>query len=75
MPRSSSRPTIKKVASAAGVSTQTVSRVINGEASVRDALEVMVAEAVNHLPVVDSRGHLVGICTRTDMLRATGSEH
>jgi len=49
--------------------------IVSPEASVRDALEVMVAEDVNHLPVVDSRGHLVGICTRTDMLRATGSEH
>lgn len=34
MPRSSSRPTIKKVASAAGVSTQTVSRVINARPDV-----------------------------------------
>jgi DNA-binding LacI/PurR family transcriptional regulator len=34
MPRRSSRPTIKKVASAAGVSTQTVSRVINARPDV-----------------------------------------
>jgi H+/Cl- antiporter ClcA/predicted transcriptional regulator len=48
---------------------------LSPEASVREALEVMVAEEVNHLPVVDAYGRLVGICTRTDMLRAAESEH
>jgi CBS domain-containing protein len=34
------------------------------------ALERMVDERVEHLPVVDDAGRLVGICTRTDVLRA-----
>jgi CBS domain-containing protein len=38
-------------------------------ASVLDALETIVREGVEHLPVVDD-DCLVGICTRTDVLRA-----
>jgi CBS domain-containing protein len=34
------------------------------------ALERIVEEEVEHLPVVDRDGHLVGMCTRTDILRA-----
>ena len=34
-----------------------------------DALERFVEEDVTHLPVVDAREHLVGMCTRTDLLR------
>jgi len=33
------------------------------------ALERFVDEAVTHLPVVDADGRLLGICTRTDLLR------
>src|SRR3954462_9720157 len=38
-------------------------------ASVLEALETIVRESVEHVPVVDDRC-LVGICTRTDVLRA-----
>jgi CIC family chloride channel protein len=37
--------------------------------SAQKALRVMVDERVEHVPVVDSDGHLVGICTRTDLLK------
>jgi H+/Cl- antiporter ClcA len=33
------------------------------------ALRIMVDEQVEHVPVVDGDGHLVGICTRTDLLK------
>jgi len=35
-----------------------------------DALNIMMQEEADHLPVVDRSEHLVGICTRTDVLRA-----
>src|SRR5262245_15678045 len=38
-------------------------------ASVLEALETIVREGVEHIPVVDD-GRLAGICTRTDVLRA-----
>ena len=37
--------------------------------TVSDALERMIEEQVDHLPVI-SDGRLVGICTRTDIMRA-----
>jgi ribosomal protein S6E (S10) len=37
--------------------------------SVLGALEVMLQESVDHLPVTDG-GRLVGICTRSDVLSA-----
>jgi len=40
------------------------------EASVSEAHRVMVLYNIGRLPVVDSEGTLVGIVTRTDMLRA-----
>lgn len=33
------------------------------------ALRLMVEEHVDHVPVLDGEGELVGICTRTDMLK------
>jgi CBS domain-containing protein len=33
-------------------------------------LERFVDEDVTHLPVVDESGRLLGMCTRTDLLRA-----
>jgi CIC family chloride channel protein len=35
-----------------------------------DTLNVMLQEEVDHLPVIDDSERLVGICTRTDVLRA-----
>lgn len=37
--------------------------------SAQRALRVMVDEGVEHVPVIDERGALVGICTRTDLLK------
>jgi chloride channel protein, CIC family len=44
---------------------------ISPDASMLDALALLVDEAVNQLPVVDG-GRIVGICTRTDVLRIRG---
>ncbi len=38
--------------------------------SVAYAMELLIEEGVEHLPVVDHRGVVVGMCTRTDILRA-----
>jgi H+/Cl- antiporter ClcA len=38
------------------------------------ALELMIDEGVEHLPVLDGSRRIVGMCTRTDLLRAR-SEH
>jgi H+/Cl- antiporter ClcA len=43
---------------------------VSPNASVLSALQLMVDENVDHLPVLDDRGELTGICTRTDILRA-----
>jgi chloride channel protein, CIC family len=43
---------------------------VGPDSSVRDALGVILTEEVEHIPVVDSRHTLIGICTRTDVLRA-----
>jgi H+/Cl- antiporter ClcA len=37
--------------------------------SAQRALRVMVDERIEHVPVVDGDGRLVGICTRTDLLK------
>lgn len=46
---------------------------VPSDARVLDALERMLEEGVEHLPVVDD-GRLVGICTRTDVLSARGPQ-
>ncbi|MGH8896099.1 MAG: chloride channel protein [Egibacteraceae bacterium] len=38
------------------------------------ALQQMITEEIEHLPVIDATGALVGICTRTDVLRARGGQ-
>jgi CIC family chloride channel protein len=42
--------------------------------TVSDALERMLQEDVEHLPVIDAE-RLVGICTRTDVMRARRAQH
>ncbi|HCO02984.1 MAG TPA: hypothetical protein DIT48_06420 [Actinobacteria bacterium] len=42
---------------------------IGGDATLREALERMLQEEVEHLPVMDG-GRMVGMCTHTDILRA-----
>jgi H+/Cl- antiporter ClcA len=46
---------------------------VGPDAPVVEALERMLDERVDHLPVVDG-GTLVGICTRTDVLRARADQ-
>lgn len=38
--------------------------------TVGDVSRLMIAESVDHLPVIDDRGRLVGMCTRTDILKS-----
>lgn len=40
------------------------------EASVAQAMELLIDESVEHLPVVNGDGVVIGMCTRTDILRA-----
>lgn len=59
---------------------QTMSRqviTIRPEASIADAIKVMLAHHISGLPVVDSNGKLVGILCESDFLRRTeiGTEH
>ena len=44
------------------------------DARLVDALKLMVDEDVSHLPVINEENILMGICTRTDILRARGQE-
>jgi H+/Cl- antiporter ClcA len=42
---------------------------VNAAASAQTALRIMLDEGVEHVPVVDDGDGLVGICTRTDLLK------
>jgi acetoin utilization protein AcuB len=42
---------------------------IFGEATIGEAAQVMLANKISGLPVVDSRGALVGIITESDIFR------
>jgi CBS domain-containing protein len=55
----------------AEVATTDVVTVAPGD-TLLTALDRIVTEDVEHLPVVDTTGRLIGICTRTDILRARG---
>lgn len=56
-----------------GVSAQDIMttpvNTISPDASVEDAATVMVSNRSNPLPVVDENGHMIGIISRTDILR------
>jgi CBS domain-containing protein len=43
---------------------------VSADDTLLTALERMVDEEVEHLPVLDEDHHVVGMCTRTDILRA-----
>ena len=43
---------------------------IESGATIADASRLMIAEGVDDLPVVNADGILIGMCTRTDILRA-----
>jgi acetoin utilization protein AcuB len=43
------------------------------DASVHDAFRIVQERGIHYLPVVDKRGSLVGIVTRTDLMRASPS--
>lgn len=47
---------------------------VTPDVSLLEVLERIVEERIEHVPVVDPHGRLVGICTRTDVLRGR-SEH
>lgn len=42
---------------------------VSDSETAQTALQIMVDERVEHVPVVDDDGRLVGICTRTDLLK------
>ncbi|HYK98851.1 MAG TPA: CBS domain-containing protein [Candidatus Acidoferrales bacterium] len=48
---------------------------VRGTALLQEAAELMDAHRVHGLPVVDSRGALVGVLSQTDLLRARVVEH
>lgn len=43
---------------------------ITADGTVGELSRLMIAEEVDHVPVVDHQGRLVGMCTRTDVLKA-----
>ena len=72
MPNNSKRPTIKEVAAAAGVSTQTVSRVVNGRPDVSDETRVRVKAIIKELgyrpsaiarSLIQQRSYTLGVVT------------
>jgi CBS domain-containing membrane protein len=64
----------RRAAEALGVSrvmSQPV-RTVHPQTPLADAAHLMVSERISGLPVVDDAGHLVGIITEADFLRALG---
>jgi chloride channel protein, CIC family len=45
---------------------------IGMDSTVAEASRLMISEGVDHLPVLDPSGRMVGMCTRTDVLKAAG---
>jgi CBS-domain-containing membrane protein len=47
-------------------------RTVRSQTPLSEAAHLMIAERISGLPVVDDAGHLVGIITEADLLRALG---
>jgi len=47
---------------------------LNENVTIKEAAELMIAQSVNHLPVVDSEGALTGIVTSWDISRSVARE-
>ncbi|MFC4590888.1 GH1 family beta-glucosidase [Sphaerisporangium corydalis] len=62
------RPTLEEVAARAGVSRSTVSRVINGQATVSDKHRAIVMDAVNELGYVPNSAARSLVTQRTDTI-------
>lgn len=45
---------------------------VTPQTSIRDAVRILVEDSISHLPVVDADGKLVGILSRSDVLRVFG---
>ncbi|GHE52363.1 LacI family transcriptional regulator [Streptomyces longispororuber] len=68
------RPTLEAVAARAGVSRATVSRVVNGEAGVREALAAKVRRAVEELGYVPNRAARSLVTRRHDAVAVVIAE-
>ncbi|MER7347254.1 LacI family DNA-binding transcriptional regulator [Streptomyces aurantiacus] len=74
MPQAAARPTLEAVAARAGVSRATVSRVVNGEAGVREVLAVKVRRAVKELGYVPNRAARSLVTRRHDAVAVVIAE-
>lgn len=61
---------LKLAARTVGGAMTTPPVTIGASRSVAEAATLMLEHSVNRLPVVDTEGHLVGLVTRTDLVRA-----
>ncbi|WP_375155293.1 LacI family DNA-binding transcriptional regulator [Streptomyces aureoverticillatus] len=74
VPQAAARPTLEAVAARAGVSRATVSRVVNGEAGVREVLAVKVRRAVKELGYVPNRAARSLVTRRHDAVAVVIAE-
>ncbi|MCI3934117.1 LacI family transcriptional regulator [Streptomyces sp. AN091965] len=74
MSEAGARPTLEAVAARAGVSRATVSRVVNGEAGVREVLAVKVRRAVDELGYVPNRAARSLVTRRYDAVAVVIAE-
>lgn len=73
-PSAAPRPTLEAVAARAGVSRATVSRVVNGDAGVREVLAVKVRRAVDELGYVPNRAARSLVTRRHDAVAVVIAE-